>query len=265
MSAPELIRTHSLVLHRPNGAGRGVGSRMQTGTFPTDILRATLAVVDLDLLDAAQRDAQADILLHSAEQARMAGFAHDRRRQSFTCGRIAAKTALVAHCPEINPREIEIGSGVFDQPILTTDQPGLQGLAISISHSDQFAVAMVFHQAHPMGIDVDLPTAKDMPAVLAGLAPGVAGIIRRLGLDDIAGASLLWVARESLAKTLTTGMMTPLDVYAPASIETDGVAYIVRYANFGQYRSIIWPGKRGWLALTLPDQTLFDPARLPWS
>ncbi|MBO9509218.1 hypothetical protein [Thalassospira sp. A3_1] len=250
------IRTHRLVFERPKG----------TGTFvPSDILRATLAVFDLGDMDDAGCNKLAESQLHAAEKARLSGFRHDRRRKSFISGRLAAKAALTAHLPGIDPQSIEIGSGVFDQPMIVGGGEDVQGMAVSLSHSDRFAVALVFHRAHPLGIDVDLPVMKDVPAILDGIAPDIRTMIRAHDLDDHGAACLLWVARESLAKTITTGMMTPLELYAPSSIVHEGACFEVRYANFGQYRTIIWPGAQGWLGLTLPDQTRFDPASLPWA
>lgn len=253
MSLKVPVKIHRLIFHRPKG----------TGTFaPSDILRATLAVFDIECLDDASCEELATAQFHPAELARLASFGHDRRRKSFVCGRIAAKAALAAHFPNIDPKKIEIGSGVFDQPLIIGDGENLQGMSISLSHSDCFAVALVFHRGHPLGIDVDLPTVKDVPVILDGLSPDVQNMIAMAGLDDHEAACLLWVARESLAKTLTTGMMTPLDLYVPSMIARNDNVFEVRYANFGQYRTIIWPGTRGWLGLTLPDQTEFDPASL---
>ncbi len=249
------ITTHRLMFQRPKG----------TGTFaPSDILHAVLAVLDLEGLDDAGCNKLAESQLHPAEKSRLAIFRHDRRRKSFICGRLAAKAALKAYFPGIDPQSIEIGSGVFDQPIIAGGGDDVQGISVSLSHSDRFAVALVFHRAHPLGIDVDLPTMKDVPAILDGIAPDVRKMFRGIDLDDHGVACLLWVARESLAKTITTGMMTPLELYVPSSIERKGLGFEVRYANFGQYRTIIWPGAQGWLGLTLPDQTEFDPASLPW-
>ncbi len=255
MSAKVPVKTHRLIFHRPKG----------TGTFvPADILQATLAVIDIECLEDASWAEMATAQLHPAERTRLETFRHDRRRKSFVCGRIAAKAALAAYFPNIDPKKIEIGSGVFDQPLVIGGAENLQGISISLSHSDCFAVALAFHRAHPLGIDVDLPTAKDVPVILDGLQPSMQKMICMAGLDDQEAACLLWVARESLAKTLTTGMMTPLDLYVPSMIERTAIGFEVRYANFAQYRTIIWPGARGWLGLTLPDQTEFDPASLVW-
>lgn len=249
------VKTHRLVFQRPKG----------TGTFaPTDILQATLVVFDIEGFDEVACEALAQTQFHPAEMARLATLQHARRRKSFVSGRLAAKAALAARFPGLDPKTLEIGSGVFDQPLIMGGADFCQAMAVSLSHSDCFAVALVFHRGHPLGIDVDLPRTKDVPGILDGLAPNVQKMIRACDLDDHGAACLLWVARESLAKTLTTGLMTSLDIYVPASIDRINTGFEVRYANFGQYRTLIWPGARGWLALTLPNQTMFDPASLVW-
>ncbi|WP_143589699.1 4'-phosphopantetheinyl transferase family protein [Thalassospira mesophila] len=196
-------------------------------------------------------------LFHKNEIARLHTFEHAKRRQSFAHGRLAGKLAVRAHCDDLEPQQIQIENGVFDQPILTSTHPEIHQLGVSISHSDHYAAALVFHRAHPMGIDVDLPSPADIGPVLAGLSRRERNVLEELKLDDRDAAALMWVARESLAKTLTTGLMTPLSVYTPSSITLQDGVFVVFYENFSQYRSLVWHGVKGWLGITLPGETVF--------
>lgn len=238
-----------------------------SGSFdPRDVLSATLVVIDLDDLVREVREALIVQLLHDDELARRASFKHTQRKDSYTHGRLAAKVALQAHRSEIDPRLISIESGIFEQPILSNVvDANASTLGVSISHSDRRAAALVFHRGHPMGIDVDLLSEDDVGPVFDGLDHETREMCATIGLSKGGTASLLWVARESLAKTLTTGMMTPLDIYAPSEISRKGDVYVLGYRNFAQYQTYVWSGGSGWLAMTLPARTRFKNERPEWS
>lgn len=254
---PDAIKTQSLELVRESTSG---------SFAPGDTLRATLVTIDLDNLVPATQDALIGQLLHDDELARRISFEHTRRRNSYTYGRLAAKIALQALQPEIDPRLICVESGIFEQPILANAVGiNVATLGVSISHSDRLAAALIFHRGHPMGIDVDLPSKDDIGAVFDGLDSKTRDICSAVGLSKHDTSSLLWVARESLAKTLTTGMMAPLDIYAPSDIIRKGDSFVIGYQNFAQYQTHVWPGETGWLAITLPARTRFKNEGPEWS
>lgn len=238
-----------------------------SGSFDLrDVLSATLVVIDLDDLAPEAREELIVQLLNEGELTRRDSFEHARRRDSYTHGRLAAKIALQSHWSEIDPRLISIESGIFEQPILSNVVgENVSNLGVSISHSDRLAAALIFHRGHPMGIDVDLPSEDDVGPVLDGLDRETREMCATIGLSKRDTASLLWVARESLAKTLTTGMMTPLDIYAPSEITHKVDHYVLGYRNFAQYQTYVWSGGSGWLAITLPARTRFKNEGPEWS
>lgn len=249
------IQSFELVRDRASGS---FGAR--------DLLRATLVVIDLDAMAPATRDELVVQVLHDDELARRASFEHTRRKNSYTHGRLAAKIALQAHQPEIDPRLVCIESGIFEQPVLSNAVgANISMFEVSIAHSDRHAAALMFHRGHPMGIDVDLPSEDDIGPVFDGLDRETREICATIGLSKRDTASLLWVARESLAKTLTTGLMTPLDIYAPSEITRKGDHYVLGYRNFAQYQTHVWSGGSDWLAITLPARTRFTNKGPEWS
>jgi phosphopantetheinyl transferase len=251
----DAVKIHALALTRAKG----------TGSFlAKDALRATLAIIDLDRLTPLCRNELISTLLDETEITRINMFKHVKRQQSFTGGRLAAKLALQTHCNSFDPRQARIENGVFDQPLVSAKTGGMNDLGISVSHSEHYAVALVFHRGHPMGIDVDRPSMDDAKLLLPDLTPAVADMLAGLALADQAAASLMWVARESLGKTLTTGMMTPLSIYAPSAIKMQNGFFVVHYKNFSQYQTLLWPGAKGWLGLTLPRETTFNPLSFHW-
>ena len=81
-------------------------------------------------------------LLAPAEAAYFADLHFLRRQQSFLLGRYAAKLALQCTLQEPNPKAIDIGRGVFEQPIvsyLSAKTPG-----VTISHCNEIAVALAW-------------------------------------------------------------------------------------------------------------------------
>ncbi|WP_430471135.1 4'-phosphopantetheinyl transferase family protein [Thalassospira lucentensis] len=257
MTASDAVKLQSFDLLR----------RTQSGSFDADkILRATLAVVDLDVLTPEDRAGLITSSFHMRETDRHETFKHARRRDSFVAGRLAAKLALRQHCPDLDPSDVSVENGVFDQPMMISENGkcDIAQLGVSISHSQSYGAALIFHRAHPMGIDVDVPSQEDVGPVLAGLDAHTRAQCDGLALSDLQMASLLWVARESLAKTLTTAMMSPLALYTPSEITQKGACFILRYENFGQYQTHVWPGAKGWLALTMPARTEFEGAGPSW-
>jgi len=112
-------------------------------------LNAGLAVVFDDeslVLNELARE-----LLGPTEFAYFSTLPSGRRRQSYLLGRYAAKLTLRDLLQESDFRIIEIGRGVFDQPIVLFAQK--QGWGVTISHTDSLAFALAFPTGHPMGID----------------------------------------------------------------------------------------------------------------
>ncbi len=258
MLVPNAVKIQTLLMDRP----------IASGSFDApDLLRATLAVIDLDAVNSPANDAALiRSYFHPREMDRRERFEHMRRKDSYTAGRLAAKLALKHHCPSLDIQKISVENGVFDQPILLADSSAsdVAQLGISISHSDSYAVALIFHRAHPMGVDIDLPTQQDIAPVLSGLDEKTQRRFADLGLSDVACASLIWTARESLAKALTTGMMTPLALYCSSNITRQGNCFVLHYENFAQYKTHVRPGKKGWLALTMPARTDMKTADPDW-
>lgn len=254
---PDAVKIQTLLMDRSNAS---------SSFGPDDLLRATLAVIDLDITDLINQGGLIQSCFHPRESDRRDKFEHLRRKDSYTAGRLAAKLALKHHCPSADMQKISVVNGVFDQPVLVGDGPesDVAQLGVSISHSDGYAVALIFHRAHPMGVDIDLPAQQDIAPVLSGLDEQTQRNLANLGLSDIEGASLIWTARESLSKALTTGMMTPLALYRASDITRQGNSFVLHYENFAQYKTHVWPGKKGWLALTMPARTDMKTADPDW-
>ena len=116
----------------------------------TGSMQAVLALASapLDWLDAHRGG-----FLHGDEEALLTDRLHARRRHGLLIGRYAAKCALAALRPDLDPRALAIRPGVLEQPVLSG--AGGENLGISLSHAGPVAVAVAYPEACPMGIDLE--------------------------------------------------------------------------------------------------------------
>lgn len=229
------------------------------GSFgASDILKATIAIIDRQRLGQEEIDSLANSYLHTQERQRRLTFEFPQRRDSFTIGRLAAKLALKCHLGDMSPNDIAIGSGVFHQPIIMGASVRCCELGVSISHSDEICVAVIHHKGHPIGVDVEKLAAADVVPVLSDVDASLRQQFFKLSLNEYEAASILWVGRESLGKVLTTGMTVPPILYEPTSVLEAGAGFKLSYKTFTQYQTQVMAIDKAWLAMTFPAQTRVD-------
>ncbi|WP_412565935.1 4'-phosphopantetheinyl transferase family protein [Thalassospira sp. MIT121401] len=246
---PESCVVQKLALTR-DGSFEGFGA--------PDILKATIAIIDRQRLGPEETESLANRYLHTHEQQRRLSFEFPQRRDSFTIGRLAAKLALKCHLDDVSPHDIAIGSGVFHQPIIMGTSVGCCELGVSISHSDEICVAVIHHKGHPIGVDVEQLAEADIVPVLNDVDASLRQQFFELSLNEYEAASILWCARESLGKVLTTGMTMPPKLYEPTSVSEVVAGVRLSYKTFTQYQTQVMPIDKAWLAITLPAQTKID-------
>ena len=148
--------------------------------------------------------------LASSEAAYFAGLHFLRRQQSFLLGRYAAKLALQYALQTPDLKAIEIGRGVFEQPVvshLSAKTPG-----VTISHCNEIAVALAFPAGHPMGVDIERIDPARMITIQSQLSPVECAWACLAGADEITLSTLIWTAKEALSKALTCGLMSPMEI-----------------------------------------------------
>ncbi|HJE22960.1 MAG TPA: 4'-phosphopantetheinyl transferase superfamily protein [Methylorubrum populi] len=206
----------------------------------------TLACAPLDWLDAHRGG-----FLHADEEALLTDRLHARRRHGLLIGRYAAKRAIAALHPDLDPRAVAIRPGVLEQPVVSGE--GIDSLGISLSHAGPVAVAVAFPEACPMGIDlerirethIELLTSQTTPAERERLAA-------RLAAPEAERLTRLWCLKEALSKALRCGLTVPLDFLALGSVERDAAGLSVTFAHFAQYRGLSLAGGTLAAALVLP-------------
>lgn len=214
----------------------------------TGSMQAVLALASapLDWLDAHRGG-----FLHGDEEALLTDRLHARRRHGLLIGRYAAKCALAALRPDLDPRALAIRPGVLEQPVLSG--AGGENLGISLSHAGPVAVAVAYPEACPMGIDLE----RIRPANVALLTRQTNAAERRLvaaRLDAPEAERLtrLWCLKEALSKALRCGLTVPLELLAVGSAEAGPPGLGVTFANFAQYRGLSLAAGDLAAALVLP-------------
>jgi 4'-phosphopantetheinyl transferase len=217
-------------------------------------LSAALAVVFDD--ESLVWNELARELLGPTEFAYFSTLPSGRRRQGYLLGRYAAKVALVDLLQESDLRIIEIGRGVFDQPIVLYAQK--QGWGVTVSHADSLAFALAFPMGHPMGIDAERIDSTSFEAILSQLSKREIGWIETANVKDKPElATALWTSKEALSKILCTGLTSPMQIYSLAEFNLiRSGTWEGLFQNFGQYKAIASVGSSYVLSIVLPRRSV---------
>jgi 4'-phosphopantetheinyl transferase len=183
-----------------------------------------------------------------------AGLRFLRRQQSFLLGRYAAKLALQCLLQAADPKAIEIGRGVFEQPLISYLSAKVPDM--TISHCDEIAVALAFPAGHPMGVDVEQIDAARLTAIQSQMSPVEREWARSAGADELALSTLIWTAKEALSKALTCGLMSPMEIFNLAEFyPLENRVWGGLFQNFGQYKFIGWISRTVAMSVVLPKKS----------
>jgi len=221
-------------------------------------LSAALAVVFDD--QSLVLNELAGELLGPTELAYFSTLPLGRRRHGYLLGRYAAKLALRDLLQESDFRIIQIGRGVFDQPLVLFAQK--QGWGITISHTDSLAFALAFPTGHPMGIDAERIDSTCLETRFSQLSERETEWIETANLKRKPGlATALWTSKEALSKILCTGLTSPIQIYSLAEFNLIGLGtWEGLFQNFGQYKAIASICSSYALSIVLPRNSVLGGA-----
>jgi 4'-phosphopantetheinyl transferase len=199
-------------------------------------------------------------LLGPTEFAYFSTLSSGRRRHGYLLGRYAAKLALRGLLQESDFRIIEIGRGVFDQPIVLFAQK--QGWGVTISHTGSLAFALAFPAGHPMGIDAERIDSSCIETILSQLSEQEIEWIENANVEHKPElATALWTSKEALSKILCTGLTSPLKIYSLAEFNLIRLGtWEGLFQNFGQYKAMAWNGPSYALSIVLPRNSVVTGA-----
>ena len=193
-------------------------------------------------------------LLGGSETAYFSALRFAGRQESYLLGRYASKLALSAVLSEPDLRAIEIERGVFEQPIVRCDRNG--GWDVTISHTEDVAMALAYPAGHPMGIDLEKFGPGQHETILSQLSEREIGWLRLHTAERFQFASALWAAKESLSKVLRTGLMANIRVYDLAEFNVvDSREWEGFFENFAQYKARVWIGSKHVLSIAFPKRS----------
>lgn len=244
-----LIQQHEVF--SPRGWCRAYSARLWLRR-PESLNQGALCLCRCPLLPSERLVAS---LLTSEEFAYYAGVSSEKRKQSFLIGRYAAKKAVSLVSNE-KPEDIRIHYGVFKNPLISNSSTQGERLEISISHASEIGAALVFPSAHQMGIDIEKVDAAKAKVIEKEMTRKELDTLNEWSaLDYNSILTMAWTIKESLSKSLRTGLMTPFSLFEISRVSARGGLIESTFLNFPQYKSISFKMDDFFVSLTCPKRT----------
>jgi 4'-phosphopantetheinyl transferase len=219
---------------------------------------ATLCFSQMSLADLAQRLLDHPFL-HAHELAYLNRLPQSSpRRHHYLLGRYCAKCAIANHWLTAPPaQQIWIQSGVFRQPVIHV--AGKSALQLSISHSADIGVALVFAETYPMGIDLEIGSLQHIQLLQDQLTPKESTNFHSIWvLNHAWAATWLWTVKEALGKALKTGLTVPLSLYEINKTQRKDIYLVTEYTHFSQYQAVSFMWKQALVSIALPRYTQWN-------
>lgn len=199
---------------------------------------------------------EAEKYLHPKEQEYFSMLKFEKRKRSYLMGRYTAKKAISAFADEENLKSILIQKGVFDQPVATCSSK--QNIQVSITHCEDFGAAIAFHEALPMGIDIEKVDPNRSNVIEAQMTDEEKRLVKVLPYTTDIAYTLFWTAKESISKILKTGLTTPFNVYEINKVDDAGDYIISHFKHFTQYYTVSFQLGNYICSITYPRNTEID-------
>ncbi|MCR6643000.1 MAG: 4'-phosphopantetheinyl transferase superfamily protein [Sporocytophaga sp.] len=196
-------------------------------------------------------------LLHPIEKSYYDSLKYERRKVSYMLGRIAAKKAISEFAEVKSFSSIHIDSGIFQFPVVKI--PGItQNIQVSLSHCDNFGIALAFPEQHPLGIDIEKIDTTKTEAIKSQMSPKELELIPKVNLPLQTGCTALWTIKEGLSKIFRTGLTMDFKLLEVQSLEKKDSVYISSFTNCAQYKGISWSFENYVCTMILPKNTNID-------
>lgn len=172
--------------------------------------------------------------LHPGEWEFFGTLKFERRIHSYLAGRYAAKKAISLLTGERDLRSIRIERGCFNQPVVI----GWANVQVSITHAGNAAGAIAFHEAVPMGIDIERVSVSAMEVLMNQTSPRELELMQSIPHSLEHMLTLSWSVKEALSKVLRTGLTLPTELLELNRLEVCDGYVISKFANFMQYEAV---------------------------
>ena len=192
-------------------------------------------------------------LFHKLEKKYYETLKYDRRKLNYILGRFSAKLAVNTMAKIPCMQSINISSGVFGFPIVKCMEA--KNIQVSITHCGFIGMSIAFKESHPMGIDIERISFDKEKAILSQISKHELELLDPLDINDIAGYTALWCAKEALAKIIKTGMMLDFAFLEIDTITQNGTTYVATFQHFGQYKAMCHINGNYAISVVLPRKT----------
>ncbi|MBR1734300.1 MAG: 4'-phosphopantetheinyl transferase superfamily protein [Alphaproteobacteria bacterium] len=156
-------------------------------------------------------------------------FKSEKRRKHYAMGRIAAKIALMQIKGDINPTTINIINATKGYPLFENELD----YAVTISHSKNYAGALVFSKKRKIGMDLEYIDSTKICALKRTILP------QEKIEENIIPLTVVWCMKESLSKALLCGLYDSLDTFCIKDFICDNnFTYQAKYKYYPQYMGI---------------------------
>lgn len=212
-----------------------------------DPVRMVLSLCDLRTLRDYRELAAC---LHPGEVPYYQRLKVERRRQSYLMGRFTAKKALTAYGGKGDPTEILIDYGHFGQPVVRCDW--LRNVDVSITHADSVAAALAGAEGCLVGIDIEPVDPKRLDLLRVQATAAELAMLGAVPLGEAPALTLLWTAKEALAKALKIGFTVSMELFEVERVEVQGDQLACAFRQFPVFRAISYQMAGFMLSLVVP-------------
>lgn len=147
-------------------------------------------------------------------------------------GRFAAKTAVSQLSKQENLSQIAITNNSIGEPLIVTK--GDSNMCVSISHSRLSSIAIAFPSKLSIGIDLEEINSGNTQLLCSQYTKLENKLLdSHIAINETdVGVTLLWTAKEALAKNLKTGLTSTLSNYEIGDIIQMEDHFILKFINY---------------------------------
>ena len=195
-----------------------------------------------------------DDWLHAEEKRYYKTLTAERRQASYLLGRITAKKALFEMGADVTFSGINICMGAFKDPVpqFPCDRP----LQVGITHTSTMAVSLAFPATNPMAIDLEDLDEKRSQTMQKHCHSTEWDEMEAEALDPTLLFTILWTAKEAIAKALRIGLTSPFSLMTVKGLKPHPESgWVGHYQHFSQYKFRSWRVGDRVISIVFPKQT----------
>ena len=199
-------------------------------------------------------------ILHGDELLQIAAYKHERRRLSYSLGRISSKLAIGSLTGILDLNQVHVASGVFLFPVVKG--VSVHNLQVSISHSNNVGISVAYPEEHPIGIDIEKIDGNRKETILSQVTESEVKILKSKQAFDINSITSIWSVKEAMSKVIRTGMMIDFKYLSISDCIQSDKMYEFRFSNFEQYKGYSLVYANYVVSIVIPARTTIDINRL---